>query len=71
MITQPSINWGGRIRTFEWRIQSPLPYHLATPHHGREMLAQRYSSSNRQQASVSPFSELQYGGLPASNRTPL
>ena len=23
--------WGGRIRTFEWRIQSPLPYHLATP----------------------------------------
>lgn len=23
--------WGGRIRTYEWRIQSPLPYHLATP----------------------------------------
>ena len=23
--------WGGRTRTFEWRIQSPLPYHLATP----------------------------------------
>lgn len=24
--------WGGWIRTNEWRIQSPLPYHLATPH---------------------------------------
>src|SRR5690554_2460213 len=23
--------WGGRIRTCEWRIQSPLPYPLATP----------------------------------------
>src|SRR5438045_25258 len=26
--------WGGRIRTSEWRLQRPLPYHLATPHHG-------------------------------------
>ena len=25
------MGWGGRIRTFEWGIQSPLPYHLATP----------------------------------------
>ena len=25
------IGWGARIRTWEWRIQSPLPYHLATP----------------------------------------
>src|SRR5262249_41562024 len=24
--------WGGRIRTYEWRLQRPLPYHLATPH---------------------------------------
>ncbi len=23
--------WGGRIRTCEWRLQRPLPYHLATP----------------------------------------
>lgn len=23
--------WGGRIRTYEWRSQSPQPYHLATP----------------------------------------
>src|SRR5215475_12899392 len=23
--------WGGRIRTYEWRLQRPLPYHLATP----------------------------------------
>ena len=28
---ETSHGWGGRIRTFEWRIQSPLPYHLATP----------------------------------------
>src|SRR5205085_728117 len=24
--------WGGRIRTFEYGIQSPAPYRLATPH---------------------------------------
>ena len=23
--------WGGRIRTYGWRYQKPLPYHLATP----------------------------------------
>lgn len=23
--------WGARIRTWEWRYQKPLPYHLATP----------------------------------------
>jgi hypothetical protein len=27
----PYGNWGGRIRTSEWRLQRPLPYHLATP----------------------------------------
>jgi hypothetical protein len=26
--------WGARIRTWEWRNQNPLPYHLATPHRG-------------------------------------
>src|SRR5258705_1546080 len=26
--------WGGRIRTFEYGIQSPAPYRLATPHPG-------------------------------------
>ena len=26
--------WGARIRTWEWRNQNPLPYHLATPHQG-------------------------------------
>src|SRR5688500_18242504 len=26
--------WGGRIRTFEYGIQRPAPYRLATPHHG-------------------------------------
>jgi hypothetical protein len=25
--------WGGRIRTFEYGVQSPAPYRLATPHH--------------------------------------
>ena len=24
--------WGGRTRTCKWRLQRPLPYHLATPH---------------------------------------
>jgi hypothetical protein len=27
------VGWGGRIRTYEWRDQNPLPYHLATPQH--------------------------------------
>src|ERR1044072_9380782 len=27
------LGWGGRIRTFEYGIQSPAPYRLATPHH--------------------------------------
>jgi hypothetical protein len=26
-----NIGWGARIRTWEWRNQNPLPYHLATP----------------------------------------
>jgi hypothetical protein len=30
------LGWGGRIRTYEWRHQKPLPYHLATPHLGGE-----------------------------------
>src|SRR5688572_3580685 len=25
--------WGGRIRTFEYRLQRPAPYRLATPQH--------------------------------------
>src|SRR5581483_772388 len=29
------IGWGGRIRTYECRIQRPVPYHLATPQHER------------------------------------
>src|SRR4029078_10697318 len=31
--TASRIGWGGRIRTFEYGIQSPAPYRLATPHH--------------------------------------
>ncbi len=30
--TEIDLNWGGRIRTSEWRDQNPLPYRLATPH---------------------------------------
>src|SRR3990170_3982272 len=30
-VTLPPSCWGGRIRTSEWRLQRPLPYHLATP----------------------------------------
>ena len=30
--TKLSPGWGARIRTWEWRNQNPLPYHLATPH---------------------------------------
>src|ERR1700753_3704132 len=28
--------WGARIRTWEWRNQNPLPYHLATPQQAPE-----------------------------------
>jgi integrase len=27
--------WGGRIRTYVWRDQNPLPYRLATPQHSK------------------------------------
>src|SRR3954447_19689524 len=30
--TASRVGWGGRIRTFEYGIQSPAPYRLATPH---------------------------------------
>ena len=29
------VGWGARIRTWEWRNQNPLPYHLATPQNAR------------------------------------
>jgi hypothetical protein len=29
--TKENGGWGARIRTWEWRNQNPLPYHLATP----------------------------------------
>src|SRR4051794_28214544 len=35
--------WGARIRTWEWRNQNPLPYHLATPHrHGAGLHSRRF-----------------------------
>src|SRR5262249_49838971 len=33
--------WGARIRTWEWRNQNPLPYHLATPHRARHAASAR------------------------------
>jgi len=38
-----SAGWGGRIRTFEWGIQSPLPYHLATPHRSHQLTCRESS----------------------------
>ena len=32
---QYKFGWGARIRTWEWRNQNPLPYHLATPQQSR------------------------------------
>ena len=40
----PKYGWGGRIRTSECRIQSPVPYRLATPHRSAA-LAARFNSS--------------------------
>ncbi len=34
MFELQNVGWGARIRTWEWRYQKPLPYHLATPQHG-------------------------------------
>ena len=31
LTTNKNLGWGARIRTWEWRNQNPLPYHLATP----------------------------------------
>ena len=31
MHDREKVGWGARIRTWEWRYQKPLPYHLATP----------------------------------------
>src|SRR5205823_657707 len=33
------VGWGGRIRTFEYGIQSPAPYRLATPQRVRKLPA--------------------------------
>ena len=47
-----SIGWGARTRTWEWRNQNPLPYHLATPqqaarcHHGARTIAARLGPIN-------------------------
>src|SRR5207249_10283171 len=38
---RPWYYWGGRIRTFEYRFQRPVPYHLATP----QKICRFYSST--------------------------
>ena len=44
--------WGARIRTWEWRYQKPLPYHLATPQqdrragHGPRYVARLFTGCN-------------------------
>ena len=46
------VGWGARTRTWEWRNQNPLPYHLATPqqaarcHHGARTIAARLGPIN-------------------------
>ena len=37
--------WGARIRTWEWRNQNPLPYHLATPQQVPESRGEAISSA--------------------------
>src|SRR5579883_2117772 len=36
---EPAAGWGARIRTWEWRNQNPLPYRLATPQAGGNIVA--------------------------------
>src|SRR5258706_9837531 len=48
------VGWGGRIRTFEYGIQSPAPYRLATPHH--PVVARLWSSV------VSPLASIARNG---------
>ena len=48
------IDWGGRIRTFEYGIQSPAPYRLATPQYERpEALCQKPAPGRRRPIAVS------------------
>ena len=37
--------WGARTRTWEWRNQNPLPYHLATPHQAARLPPRRADHS--------------------------
>ena len=46
--------WGGRIRTSEWRNQNPLPYHLATPHHGPAIAADGIGPAGRRNIVADP-----------------
>lgn len=45
--------WDARVRTWEWRNQNPLPYHLATSHHavwktGARATAERHHNQSSQ-----------------------
>ncbi|CEJ84690.1 hypothetical protein HYPGJ_20485 [Hyphomicrobium sp. GJ21] len=51
--TAANNGWDARIRTWEWRNQNPLPYHLATSHHavwktGARAPAERHHSQSSQ-----------------------
>ena len=59
--------WGARIRTWEWRNQNPLPYHLATPHQGRST---PHTATRTGRGSRSAWREWRSPRPPRSMRSP-
>ncbi len=60
--------WGARIRTWEWRLQRPLPYHLATPQRVKRanpwlsrLTMRRYASSRLPQERIPLLSTTNLG----------
>src|SRR5262249_19417333 len=49
--------WGARIRTWEWRNQNPLPYHLATPQQYRRVAANRFRMRRLNHSGADPFNQ--------------
>ena len=60
----PEDGWGGRIRTCECRIQSPVPYRLATPQAAPNISPAAEGSGNSPSGGWSPLA-----GCPASARS--
>jgi hypothetical protein len=46
------LGWGARIRTWEWRNQNPLPYHLATPQRRPQHLVPCGTCENRARGTI-------------------